>query len=70
MVVTRPSAPLASANICPNFTARMKTVFEKDILPGHYRNKLSLFAVAHNVAAHPSLPALTLTTNLTGGTTR
>jgi hypothetical protein len=34
MVVVRdPSAPSASANICPNFTAVMKTVFEKEILP-------------------------------------
>jgi hypothetical protein len=53
MVVARdPSAPLASANICPNFTALMKTVFEKDILPSHYLNELSLFAVAHNDQAH------------------
>ena len=43
-----PSAPLASANICPNFTSLMKTVIEKDILPGHYLNELSEFAAAHD----------------------
>ncbi len=42
------STPLASPKSCPNFTALMKTVLEKDILTNHYLNELSLFAVAHN----------------------
>ena len=40
MLVARdPSSPLASANIHPNLTALMKTVFEKHILSGHYHRQ-------------------------------
>jgi hypothetical protein len=67
MVVVRDSnTPLASHNSCPNITALMKTVLDKDILSNHYLNKLSQFAVAHNelltcsafCARHLALPKM------------